>query len=197
MSSVSIGTKLKNLRLKKGLTQKELAKLLFVTARCIGNWEADRRKPDINSLSLLSNIFDVDADYFLDSSIPDVSSSEVIVVDDDRLMLNNYVKLISGVLTNVEVTGFEDASSAYKYGEEHLVSIAFINIELFGEDGPSLARSLINLNPKINIIFLTGNPEHAVKALDIFCSGYLMKPLTRMKVKDQIKHLRFQIANIL
>ena len=68
MNNASIGKKIKNLRLKKGYTQNELAKLLFVTARCIGNWEAERRKPDISALSLLSKIFSVDVDYFINPS---------------------------------------------------------------------------------------------------------------------------------
>jgi transcriptional regulator with XRE-family HTH domain len=197
MNNASIGKKIKNLRLKKGYTQHELAKLMFVTARCIGNWEAERRKPDISALSLLSKIFSVDVDYFINPTVPVLSDIEIIIVDDEKHILNNCVQLVADVLPSTHVSGFENGDLAYTYAQKNIVSVAFIDIELSGEEGLSLARKLISLNPRINIIFLASSEEYAAKALGLYCSGYVVKPLSKKKIKEQIEHLRFPVANIL
>ena len=45
------------------------------------------------------------------------------------------------------------------------VTVAFLDIELFGESGIDLARGLIGFHPHINIIFLTGHSEYTADAL--------------------------------
>lgn len=44
------------------MSQGELAKAVFVTRNTIGNWEADRTYPDVQSLLLLSELFGVSID---------------------------------------------------------------------------------------------------------------------------------------
>ena len=43
-------TRLKELRLSKGITQVELAKSLGVTKQCVSNWENDNIQPSIDTL---------------------------------------------------------------------------------------------------------------------------------------------------
>ena len=70
------------------------------------------------------------------------------------------------------------------------------DIELVGGNGLDLARSLLRLNPLCNIIFLTSHPEYAGEALDLFCSGYVMKPLSPTKIRTQMGHLRHPVAGL-
>ena len=49
------------------------------------------------------------------------------------------------------------------------------------------------VNPTINVIFLTGHSEYTFDALQMHCSGYLLKPLTPEKVLHEMSHLRFPI----
>ena len=55
----------KELRLKKGLNQPELAKLLNVAKQTVSNWENGNRTPDSNMLLKLADFFDVSVDYLL------------------------------------------------------------------------------------------------------------------------------------
>ncbi|WP_446897479.1 helix-turn-helix domain-containing protein [Clostridium sp. LBM24168] len=57
--------RLKELRLKKGLTQKELAEKLNMQNTAISKYELNERKPDIDTLNQLANFFNVSADYLL------------------------------------------------------------------------------------------------------------------------------------
>ncbi len=56
---MKISKTLKRLRAEKGITQEELAKLLFISRQSVSSWENDRTQPDIEMLGRLSEIFSV------------------------------------------------------------------------------------------------------------------------------------------
>lgn len=48
-----------NLRKNNNLTQEEMAKKLFVTRQAVSRWENGETVPNVDTLKLISNIFDV------------------------------------------------------------------------------------------------------------------------------------------
>ncbi len=62
---MKLGEKIRFLRNDQDMTQKELAKLLSISASTIGMYEQGRRIPDIDTISKLSRIFNVSSDYLL------------------------------------------------------------------------------------------------------------------------------------
>lgn len=59
--------KLQELRKQKGLTQEELAEVLFVSRTAISKWESGRGYPNIESLKAISQYFSVSLDDLLSS----------------------------------------------------------------------------------------------------------------------------------
>lgn len=59
MNKEKIGKYIKFLRERNNLTQEELAKKVLVTRKAVSKWETGRRIPDIETLIILSDIFDV------------------------------------------------------------------------------------------------------------------------------------------
>lgn len=57
--------KLKVLRKKKGLTQKEVADFFGISQPVYQKWESGNRKPTYENLSMLACIFDVSIDFLL------------------------------------------------------------------------------------------------------------------------------------
>ena len=57
--------KLQELRKNKGLTQEELAEILYVSRTAISKWESGRGYPNIESLKEISKFFDVSIDDLL------------------------------------------------------------------------------------------------------------------------------------
>lgn len=57
--------RIKELREKSDLTQKELAKMLSVTSQTILNWENEIYEPNISQLIKLADIFKVSLDYLV------------------------------------------------------------------------------------------------------------------------------------
>ena len=55
------------LRTKKGLSQEELAEKVFVTRQAVSRWENGETVPNIDTLKLLSKMFDVSINTLLGS----------------------------------------------------------------------------------------------------------------------------------
>lgn len=62
----SIGIKIKNLRISKNETQKDLADALSITYQSISKWENGINTPSIDCLKQLAIHFKVDINYFLE-----------------------------------------------------------------------------------------------------------------------------------
>ena len=60
--------KLQDLRKKKGITQEELAKAIFVSRTAVSKWESGRGYPNIDSLKAIALYFSVSLDELLSSS---------------------------------------------------------------------------------------------------------------------------------
>lgn len=60
-----LSSKLRDLRKKHGLSQKELAEKLMTTQAKVASWENGDSVPDISYIAKLAVLYDVSADYLL------------------------------------------------------------------------------------------------------------------------------------
>ena len=66
---MELGKQIRELRNKHQMNQDELAEKLFVTRQTVSNWENDKSYPDIQSLLLLSNLFEVSLDQLVKGDV--------------------------------------------------------------------------------------------------------------------------------
>lgn len=118
----------------------------------------------------------------------------IIAVDDERIALQLLVRTIYEAVPAAQVQGFSSSEEALTYGSSNLCEIAFLDIDMGGMDGISLAKQLKKVNPKINIIFVTAYLKYAIDALTIHSSGYVSKPVTKDKITYEISNLRHPIS---
>ena len=118
----------------------------------------------------------------------------VILVDDEKLNLENLEQLVQKVLPNASRASFSKASRALEYIHSNDVDIAFLDIHMRGIDGITIAKILQGKNPRVNILFCTGFTEYSLEAWDMNCSGYLMKPLTEEKLRNALANLRYPVV---
>ena len=115
---------------------------------------------------------------------------KVIVVDDEVYMLETLQEAVSAS-SDIELTeAFSSCSAALAYAAENPVDVAFLDINMRGIGGLSLAEKLMELHPCCKIIFCTGHEEYAVSAFQLHVSGYLMKPITAEAVQKEINHIK-------
>lgn len=119
---------------------------------------------------------------------------KIIIVDDERIVLSAEVAAIKRVLPNDEIYSFQKASEAIDFAEKNRIDIAFLDINIKGITGLNLAEKLQSYNSKVNIIFCTGYSEYSLEAHDLYCSAYLMKPITDEKLKKALENLRYPIT---
>ena len=61
------GQKLQALRVRRGMTQEQLAERLFVSRELVSKWELGQRRPDIRLLREMASLFSVELDDLMDT----------------------------------------------------------------------------------------------------------------------------------
>lgn len=99
--------RLKEIRLNKKLTQKDIANYFQTSPQSYAQWEKGLRKPSAENLQKLAVFFNVSTDYLLGKtdildSDPDIDLDTAInhsvafdgtpITDDDREAIKNYLK---------------------------------------------------------------------------------------------------------
>lgn len=190
------GTRLKELRTRKGLSQRQLAELMSVSNAAIANWEVGKRLPDLNMLSRLADCLEVEPWVLLSDLGEPAEGPDILVVEDVPVILRGLVRTLREELPQARVQGFRAGGEALNYAAAHPLGIAFLDIELAGESGIELAERLKQRNPRLNIIYLTSHTEYTRQALDSYCSGYVLKPLTPEKLRRELANLRFPVRGL-
>lgn len=65
-------SRLRTLRLSRGISQSALAATIGVSIRTVKYWEHGQRTPNATSLLALAHYFDIPPEYLLDSIVPNL-----------------------------------------------------------------------------------------------------------------------------
>ena len=182
---------LRKLRTETGLSQQALADKMYVTRSTVVRWETGSRLPDAAMIARLSEVLDVDVNMLLSAAAQSDECPNVIMVDDRKLLLTGGLPILEEVMPHATVMGFTQASEAVEYAKANRVALAFLDIELRNTSGLELCRTLLGINPRTNIVFLTAYSEYALDAWSTGTSGFMLKPITAQAVQDQLKKLRY------
>ncbi len=95
----SFNIKLKNARLEKNLTQKELAQKITELGRktsntAVANWESGLNKPDIDTLELICKVLNKDGNYFFDDLLMKEKIDLSALNNEDIIEVKNYIDYI-------------------------------------------------------------------------------------------------------
>ena len=189
----SFAEELKKLRLERGLSQQQLANKLFVDRSSVAHWESGRRVPDAVIISRLARYFGVDVSFLLDAASSETTPPCIIIVDDEEILLTGAMPVISEVLPEATVTGFSKVSEALDFAEDNRIDIAFLDIEIGKVNGLELCETLTEMQPLINVVFLTGYSDYAINAWQTSACGFLVKPLMAEDVRAQLTRLKHPI----
>lgn len=114
----------------------------------------------------------------------------VIAVDDEPLMLGALTKAIKASPDITRIAEFTSCEDAIAYVKRTPPDIAFLDINMRGMGGLSLAEKIIGVSPNCRIVFCTGHEEYAVAAFKLHASGYLMKPVSAKDVQTEIDNIK-------
>ena len=182
---------LKKLRVEKGLSQIDLGRLMFVNNSTVTRWENGSRMPDGAMISRLAEVLDVDAGMLFSATAQSNDSPNIIMVDDNKVLLSDSLAVLEEVIPNATITGFIWPQEAIEYAKMDPVDLAILDIELGTASGLDLCCTLLEINPRTNVIYLTSYPDYALDAWDTDACGFMVKPLTPEGVRKQLKKLRY------
>lgn len=185
---------LRKLRADKGISQRELAEGMYVTRSTVARWESGSRLPDAAMLARLAKCLDTDVGTLLSAAEESDDNPNVIMVDDRKIFLSGALSVLEEVMPEAIVTGFTRPSEAVEYAKANRVALAFLDIEMGKTTGLDLCRTLLSLNPRTNVVYLTAYSEYALDAWNTGASGFLLKPITPETLRGQLKNLRYPFS---
>lgn len=184
---------LKKLRTDKGLTQIQLAGLMFVNKATISKWESGSRLPDAAMIVRLAKVLKADVGTLLSASAESSESLNVIMVDDNKAVLSYGLLVLDEVVPDAAITGFNWPQEAIDYAKVNRVDLAILDIELGTASGLDLCRALLEVNPCTNVVYLTAYPDYSLDAWDTDARGFMVKPLTPEGVRRQLTKLGYPL----
>ena len=185
---------LRILRTKKGLSQNQLANLMFVNKATISKWESGSRLPSADMITRIARFLEVDVGTLLSTAAESDESLNIIMVDDNKNILAYSLLILEEVVPNALIAGFNRPREAIEYAKANRVDLALLDIELGKSSGLDLCHSLLEINLCTKVVYLTAYPGYALDAWDTGARGFMVKPLTPEVVRRQLKMLRFSFS---
>jgi len=182
---------LRKLREEKGLSQKELGQQLFVNHSTVARWESATRLPDAGMIPRIADCLGADVNTLFQLATQSDESPNVIMVDDSKVFLSDGLTILEQVMPNATVTGFIWPLEAIEYAKTNRIALAILDIELGASSGIDLCRTLLEINPRTNIVFLTAYADYSLEAWKTEASGFMLKPMSTEAVEEQLKKLRY------
>ena len=182
---------LRKLRTDRGFSQRELAERMFVTRSTVARWENSSRLPDAVMIFRLARCLGTDVNTLLSAAAESDDPPNVIIVDDRKIFLSSAIPVLEEVMPNAIITGFVKPSEAIDFAKANRIALAFLDIELGKTNGFELCHTLLEINPRTNVVFLTAYIEYSFDAWKTGASGFTLKPITVEGVREQLKNLRY------
>lgn len=175
MQNVSVGARIREHREKAGLTQAQLAEVVFATRQTVGNWERGATLPDIQSLQLLARVFGMTMDELLGGDAAELARE---AANDRRVLMRSFIMewinilvLICVGLARSALREYGVGSSTYQ-GYSMLLGVVQWAVMLYmlfavaGRDKVKRARDLVNATDIV--AFLEGRASAAELPRDWF-----------------------------
>ena len=98
---MEFGKQIKKLRQEAQLSQEELAERIYVSRQTISNWENDKSYPDVNSLVLLSETFQISLDKLIKG---DIEIMKDVIQKEEIEKMNRYGGIYTMMLISSAVS---------------------------------------------------------------------------------------------
>ncbi len=115
----------------------------------------------------------------------------ILLADDEPYALKHLKRVVSEAVPDSHVKSVGTAEDAINAASENHPDVIFLDIQMPDRDGLSVAKEIRSISPDTNIIMVTAYKEYALDALNLFVSGYILKPADTEDVKRVMENLRY------
>ena len=138
---------LKNVRTKKGMSQRELAETLGVSQQTIGSWEVGRTSPDPTTIKRIADFFNVSTDYLLGNTAVPLPNALPLPDDNKRIPIIGTVKCGVGGIAYEDREGDLgfDVSGSSEYFALRCRGDSMIGAGIYADD-----LAIVRVQPDVN-----------------------------------------------
>jgi two-component system, LytTR family, response regulator len=117
-----------------------------------------------------------------------VRKLSALIVDDEESARRLMVKLLEETLFFSEIRLAQSVDSALKEMVHFEPDLIFLDIRMPGRYGIEFVNDLPFRNGKPGIVFVTAYDQYAIKAIKIHAFDYLLKPVSRIELKQCVEN---------
>jgi two-component SAPR family response regulator len=114
----------------------------------------------------------------------------ILAVDDRPDGLEEMRKLTQKLQPEAELLTSASSLEALAIARKTEIDIALLRVETPELGGLDLGRYLVELNPLVNLIYVSGDEGHGYEAMSIHASGYMLEPVKQEAVRRELEDLR-------
>ena len=115
----------------------------------------------------------------------------IIILDNHKLIISEIRRQVMSVQPGAVCECFTKQREAIEYVRNNPVDAALLDVDMPGLNGIEVAELMCQLNPRLNIIFVTGYPEYALQAFSVPVSDFIVKPVSEEALRTSFGKLRF------
>jgi len=113
-----------------------------------------------------------------------------LAVDDSPLQLEYLVFQLKQASPSSEIRSCGDVGEVLRALEEGFApDVAFLDIEMPDMTGLELAGKIRERQPAAQVVFVTACPQYALDSYSVHAQGYLLKPVTVEKIREELENL--------
>ncbi|GKS11769.1 hypothetical protein YDYSY3_27690 [Paenibacillus chitinolyticus] len=114
-----------------------------------------------------------------------------LLVDDEPLALIGLQKAIESEISGMEIVNtYSNPKEVIAGVLEHRPDVVFLDIHMPEVDGLKLGRQIQAVVPGIEIVFVTGYDQYAVRAFELYALDYIVKPVQRKRLRQTVIRIK-------
>ena len=115
----------------------------------------------------------------------------IAICDDEEKFRVREKELIDKVSASMDIVvdTFAEGKKLLERFDVAPYDLVFLDIEMPGMDGITLAKEIRQRSAGVQIVFLTGHVEYAIEGYEVNALRYLTKPVQEEKVKEVLRYV--------
>ncbi len=116
---------------------------------------------------------------------------KILAVDPDKDFCGKLEGMLRKISKDSIVYSYADPLAALAKAREEEIDVAVIETRIPELSGTDLGKYLKELNPFVNLIYLSEDTEDAFETIRIHASGFVKKPGSEKEIADEFADLRY------
>jgi two-component system LytT family response regulator len=115
---------------------------------------------------------------------------KVIIAEDDPIMQQILRKVLEGIENIKVIHVVNEGCALLEAVEELMPDVIFVDVDMPKMDGVSASKEIMDIDPKIFIIFATAYTSYTQEAFAVYAFDYLLKPYKLKRIAETMERVK-------